>query len=243
LGRCIDRLATEGIVRLPAGATRPQELFVKQGVGKYRLALTRGPYFDRQRGKATPLSSEESPLVDPLRSIGFDDAAIRRILREYRPHIVREWADITLAAMERHGDEFFKKSPAAYFVDNVRHAAAGTRTAPDWWRELRREESGRLREADREHLASVAGAGGAESEEQAFRAYLEGEAHEAFQQVAQRLTQDLIEHGKSRDDAEESGTYMARLHFLNRFRREHPQTYRDGFERLDVSRLRNKFGQ
>jgi hypothetical protein len=34
-----------------------------------------------------------------------------------------------------------------------------------------------------------------------------------------------------------------RLHFLNRFRREHPETHRDGFERLDVSRLRDKFGK
>jgi len=243
LARCIDRLATEGVVRLPTEATRPQELFVKQGVGKYRLALTRGPYFEGKRGKPAPLSAEESPLVDPLRSIGFDDAAIRRILREYRPHVVREWADITLAARERHGAEFFKKSAAAYFVDNVRHAAAGTRTAPDWWRELRREELRRQREADREHLASVAGTGGAESEEQAFRAYLEGEAREAFQQVAQRVMHDLLQHGKSREDAEESGKYMARLHFLNRFRREHPQTDRGGFERLDVSRLQDKFGQ
>lgn len=243
LARCIDRLATKGVVRLPTEATRPRELFVKQGVGKYRLALTRGPYFEGKRGMPAPLSAEESPLVDPLRSIGFDDAAIRRILREYRPHIVREWADITLAARERHGEEFFKKSPAAYFVDNVRHAAAGTRTAPDWWLDLRREELRRQREADREQLADVARTGGAESEEQAFRAYLEGESREAFQQVAQRLTQDLIQHGKSREDAEESGTYMARLHFLNRFRREHPQTDRDGFQRLDVSRLRNNFGQ
>ena len=75
LARCIDRLATEGVVRLPGEATRPQELFVKQGVGKYRLALTRGPYFEGKRGKPAPLSAEESPLVDPLRSIGFDDAA------------------------------------------------------------------------------------------------------------------------------------------------------------------------
>ena len=241
LGRCIGRLATEGVVRLPAGVARPQDLFVKQGVGKYRLVLARGPYFEGRGGKPAPLSAEESPLIDPLRSIGFDDAAIRRILREYRQSIVREWADITLAARERHGEEFFKKSAAAYFLDNVRHAAAGTRTAPDWWRELRREELRRQREADREHLANVADAGGTDSEENTFRAYLEGEAREAFQQVAQRLIQDLIKVGKSHKDAKESGEYMARLHFRNRFRREHPETHRDGFERLDVSRLRDNF--
>ncbi len=35
---------------------------------------------------------------------------------------------------------FFKKSAAAYFVDNVKNAAAGTRTPPDWWRDMRKAE-------------------------------------------------------------------------------------------------------
>jgi hypothetical protein len=70
---------------------------------------------------------------------------------------------------------------------------------------------------------------------------LAGEAREAFERVAQRLIQDLVDHGKSREFAEENGNYMARLHFLNRFRREHPETAGGGFERLDVSRLRDRF--
>jgi len=54
LGRCIGRLAMEGVVRLPAGVARPQDLFVKQGVGKYRLGPTRGPYFEGRGGKPAP---------------------------------------------------------------------------------------------------------------------------------------------------------------------------------------------
>jgi hypothetical protein len=157
--------------------------------------------------------------VDPLRSIGFDDHAIRRILRDYRAYLIREWADITLAARERHGATFFSKSAAAYFLDNIRHAAAGTRSAPDWWRDLRREEMRRQSEADRDQMETARGFCG-DVEEIAFRAYLEGEARVAFEQVTSRLVNDLTEHGKTHQEAMEASRYMARLHFLNRFRRE-----------------------
>jgi hypothetical protein len=63
------------------------------------------------------------------------------LLHRYPKTLLREWTDITLAAEERFGPSFFKKSPAAYFVDNVKHAAAGTRTAPDWWLEMHKHEA------------------------------------------------------------------------------------------------------
>jgi hypothetical protein len=227
LARCVGRLADEGIVQLTG--RRARDLFVKRGVGEYRITLHRGPYFDRNCAAAQPLSPEESSLVDPLRSIGFDDDAIRRTVRRYEAHLVRRWADITLAARELHGDAFFTKSAAAYFSDNIRHAAAGTRTEPDWWRDLRREELRRQREAeqadqaDQPDQADTAGGFGEDSEKAAFRAYLEGEAREAFQQVTSRLVKDLVDRGKAREEAEEASTYLARVHFLNRFRRERGQ--------------------
>ncbi len=224
LARCIDRLATQRIVQLPEG-TRAQTLFRKQGVGRYSLALARGPYFDAARDSALRLSPDESALVDPLRSIGFDEGSIRRILRDYRAHLVREWADITLAAKDRQGDAFFRKSAAAYFMDNIRHAAEGTRTPPDWWRDLRREELRKEREADQAQMATLNGTVVEDSEERAFRAYLENEARDEFLQVSSRLMNDLMEHGKPRSDAEESAKYMARLHFLNRFRSRRPGTF------------------
>ena len=82
----------------------------------------------------------ESPLVEPLRSIGVEEGAISRLLRKHPVRLIQEWVDITLSAEERFGASFFKKSPAAFFIDNVRHAAAGNRTPPDWWHELRRAE-------------------------------------------------------------------------------------------------------
>ncbi len=217
LARCLSRLAGEGIVEL--AGRQPQDLFVKRGVGEYRVTLRRGQYFDHGRAAAQPLSAEESSLVDPLRAIGFDDHAIRRILRDYRAHLICEWADITLAARERHGETFFSKSAAAYFLDNIRHAAAGTRSAPDWWRDLRREELRRQREADRDQMETASGFG-EDAEEPAFRTYLEGEAREAFEQVTSRLVKDLTDHGKTHQEATEASRYVARLHFLNRFRRE-----------------------
>ncbi len=84
---------------------------------------------------------------------------------------------------ERHGTGFFRKSAAAYLIDNLKHAAADRRAPPDWWRDMRREEARRQREADRERLEHVVAA----SEEAAFQAYLEGEARDEYRQVVERL--------------------------------------------------------
>ena len=62
LSRCIERLAVEGVVHLPEGAKRAQDLFVKRGVGSYSIALRRGAHFEGRRGLGTPLSPDDSPL-------------------------------------------------------------------------------------------------------------------------------------------------------------------------------------
>ncbi len=66
--------------------------------------------------------------VDPLGSVG------------YPPRLVSEWADITLAAKERFGEQFFRRSSQAFFLDNLKHARTGRRQPPDWWRELNKSE-------------------------------------------------------------------------------------------------------
>ena len=55
--------------------------------------------------------------------------------------LLREWTDIALAAKETFGPSFFKKSPQAWLVDNLKNAKAGLRTPPDWWNEKRRAEN------------------------------------------------------------------------------------------------------
>ena len=143
VGRCIKKLAEREVV----SHADLKEIFLRKADRSVSVCLDRGRYFDR-RGRTRGMSgSVESPLTEPLRTIGVDDHAIPRLLSRYPTRLIQEWVDITLAAEERFGSAFFKKSPAAFFVNNVRHAGAGTRTPPDWWQELRRAElRGRTRQ-------------------------------------------------------------------------------------------------
>jgi len=93
------------------------------------------------------LAKVDSPLIELMQAIGLDNRSIARCLSRYSTDLVQQWVDITLAARERHGLSFFRKSPAAYFIDNLRHASQGKRTPPDWWHDLQRDES--RRQADR----------------------------------------------------------------------------------------------
>ena len=137
IGHCIRRFLDCGILRLPPGVLAPDGLFSKRTKGRYSIRFHRGPHFFDVATSGTSSQSVDSPLLEPLGSIGLDDATIRRILKTYDPKLIAECADMTLAAKERLGEGFFTKSPQAYFVDNLREQAAGRRTPPDWWRDLR----------------------------------------------------------------------------------------------------------
>jgi len=110
----------------------------KRGKGHYDVVLHRVSEF-HQRHESTP-GGIESPLTEPLRMIGLDDAGIGRVLKQYHPAKVREWADITLAAKERFGLRFFKRSPVAYLLDNLKKSMTDGRTPPDWWHGIRMAE-------------------------------------------------------------------------------------------------------
>jgi len=143
--RCVERLADLGVV---AGSSSA-DIFEKERAGQYRVTLQRGPYFDH-RAVFTPLAIADSALGESLAQIGLEPVAIQRLSRQYPTPTLREWADITLAARERFGTSYFKRSPAAYFVDNVQHARDGGRTAPDWWHELKKAERMQQAENDRQ---------------------------------------------------------------------------------------------
>ena len=96
------------------------------------LVLNRAATFGRPDGRAASPQANNDSVADPLRTIGLDERTIGRLLRRYPKQLPQEWADITLAAIERHGMPFFKRRPQAYFIDNVRNAAVGRRTPPDW---------------------------------------------------------------------------------------------------------------
>lgn len=145
VARCLRQLTDLGIIRDEPDRIR------RVGVGEFRVVATKGPAFSCNGRLAF---RAESPLVEPLAEIGFDTPAINRILKRFPQRMVREWVDITLAARERFGRPFFKRSPMAYLMDNLKHAKAGTRTPPDWWHEVRRAEERERAERARERRRS-----------------------------------------------------------------------------------------
>jgi hypothetical protein len=135
--RCVERLTELNVVR----SLDKESLFCKAKRGDYVMVLERGDYFTKPRKTdARPLVAETA-IHDLLRSLGFDDLAIARLLHRFPMPMLREWTDITQSAKERFGVSFFKKSPQAFLVDNLKNAAKGNRTPPDWWHEVRRAEA------------------------------------------------------------------------------------------------------
>jgi len=121
----------------------------KQGTGRYTTQFGRGAYFDRRRVGRKPPAAEDSPLYDPLYAVGFDPTAIGRILARFPVEQIQLWVDVTLAALEHKGPAFFRRSPPAFFMDNIQHAARGNRTPPDWFWALRQQEQQRQCAAQR----------------------------------------------------------------------------------------------
>lgn len=131
--KCLKKLLAEKILS-------DAEVY-KTSPGKFFVRLSRGPYFDRQTPRCTVISPENSPMFDSLLTIGFDEPAAARLIKRFPRRVLSEWIDITQAAMEHFGNSHFRKSPMAYLVDSVTKAAAGNRTAPDWWHDMRRTEN------------------------------------------------------------------------------------------------------
>ena len=129
-----------------------------------------GQYFDDLREGRNLDGTVSSPLVDALRSLGFESRDAERICSRYDAEMLREWIDITIAKKERDGVNAFRRSPQAFLIDNLKHAASGGRTVPDWWRELRKSET---RNDDRKQDRRI------------------------LKQVQQRLVEDEAGHGTS----------------------------------------------
>ncbi len=132
VSRCLAKLTELHVLR-------DAEVF-RTSPGKYFVRFSRGPYFAEKAKREYRPSPEDSPLFDTLLEVGFDDASAARLIRKYPARLLSEWADITQAASERFGVEFFNKTPMAFLVDSVAKASTGNRTAPDWWHELRKRE-------------------------------------------------------------------------------------------------------
>ena len=222
LKRCAAKLVQHQIIELPENGVKG--LFEKKGKGSYTIQFRRGSYFEKPQ--ATKAPAAESAIYEPLRAIGFEDAAIARIVTKYRPELIQTWADITLAAKEKHGSGFFKRSPQAYFLDNLKKAAEGSRTPPDWWLDHRKEEDRRERESKRHVLGlpvSEHAANAEKDKDKAFEEYLRGEAREAMQAIVEQTVKDLQALRIPAGEIAQRAAEQARRQMQNKFRREHPE--------------------
>ncbi len=136
VARVVKRLTERGIV----ADSQIDSVTQSTRNGSAGVMLSRGSYFRRDGSEKMLVSHTESPLVELMQSLGLDAAAIGRCLRTYPTSLLQQWLDITLAARERHGASFFRRSAAAYFINNVQNAVQGKRTPPDWWHDLQRQE-------------------------------------------------------------------------------------------------------
>ena len=133
--RCLKRLEAADVVR-NTGVTRV-------GRNHYVVNACRGRHFDRRR-ETVSNDRDLQPVLETLLSLGFKVGAATGLIRRYPVRLVEQWADITQAKLEHHGRKSFRKSPAAYLVNNVSMASKGRRTPPDWYHTTKRTENADL---------------------------------------------------------------------------------------------------
>ena len=133
LTACIRELLDQGIIELGPGQIEVRDLFLKRGTGLYVVQFFPGSYFRQPlSGRATGQQKAitNDPLYQPLRNIGVDEAAIRRIFKKHARGLIQRWVRVTDAAMHEQPTGFpgFKTSPAAFLVDAIQNQ----RMPPDW---------------------------------------------------------------------------------------------------------------
>jgi hypothetical protein len=210
--RVLRTLLAADIITLPLGTADVRGLISKRSKGVYLVQLWKGAYFDRVQEHGLPFSANESPLVGPLETIGFDPKSIRRIIGRYPARLIAEWSDITLAAVER---KIIKESPQAFFQHYIREAHASKATPPDWWRELRKQE--RERHAAEQSRARWG------TDKDRFERYLREDVKDAFNNVMGRIFQQLRDDGQAEQEARRNAEHIARGQFTREFRKDHPE--------------------
>lgn len=160
LTACLRELLRHQIIALGRGQTDVKELFWKRSKGSYVVVCYEGDYFRHPEAARTVQRQhaiETDPLFEPLRKIGVDFAAIKRLFTEESRGRIRQWITITEAALHEKPRGFpgFKVSPAAFLIDGIQNS----RLPPDWMyahekrqRELQWERERSTIEAEEERL-------------------------------------------------------------------------------------------
>lgn len=153
---CIRELLDCQVLQLGRGQTDPKELFLKRGKGSYVVVFYEGEYFRRQHSeRATRQQNalQDDPLYEPLRKIGVDGPAIRRLFQTHSRGLIQRWVRITDAAMHEKPRGFtgFRVSPAAFLIDGIENG----RTAPDWMHAHEKRQQQKQWEQERTVLSAA----------------------------------------------------------------------------------------
>jgi hypothetical protein len=172
---------------------------------------------------SSPAALGDSPLYEPLRSIGFSEARIRQILARFKRHQIELWSEVTLAKIERDGGESFTNCPEAYFTDNIKAASQAKRTAPDWYVQDRKAKNLARREEERhqgEETISFAQYQAARqiARSQAFKKYDEAEIGRDEYKRAVGTLSDVFSHTMPANEAVDRAIRDVERHFMSGFR-------------------------
>ena len=98
----------------------------------FRMSQATGVLFDLDvYRKLTPASRRLFLVIyEPLRTIGVDEAAIRRLFKQHARGLIQRWIRITDTAMHEKPRGFpgFKVSPPSFLIDGIQN----NRLPPDW---------------------------------------------------------------------------------------------------------------
>ncbi len=224
LVRVMQRLLDTGVIRLPEGALTPQDSIQKLGRRRYAVRFERGPYFDNPLAhtQGERRTADVGPLAEPLATIGFTPAQIRGIAKKYSRKLVEVWSDVTLRKIERDGLKSFRRSPQAFLLDNLKHAARKERTLPDWYREERTAAEQARRDAERISSTPLSDAELTRAYRadrgRAFREYVQAHVSREDYQQAVEIFQAVNSASLPADQAREQAIADAERHFEAGFR-------------------------
>lgn len=214
--RAVLRLGELGLVHVDRQIST-KELFVDRDDGSCLIRLRRGRQFRQRTSRLYRTELSALPVYDPLRSIGLDDAAIARVASQFSHPLIQRWADITLAARERFGNGFFKKSPQAFFMNNLKEANSGNRTPPDWWWACKKEEEQRITSPLAKKLAEQS-ISFQQSSKLSFLEYVRNEGKAVLEAHIQPLVEEFRRGGMSEREAVQRATTLCLPMLQRQFR-------------------------
>ncbi len=155
LTSCIRELIDQRVIELGRGQSHPRQLFLKRRKGVYVVQFFEGAYFRQplaERALSPTQAIGDDPLYQPLRTIGVDEAGIRRLFKQFSRRRIEQWIRITDAGMHERPQGFpgFKISPAAFLVDAIQNE----RMPPDWIYEHEKNQKRQQWEVERAAMAA-----------------------------------------------------------------------------------------